>query len=100
FSQVIMPRRRPEREDEKVILSGQETLMPTGTLTPEDNFAGRSTRDFGIGETILLGFRDDDGSSTPDRAQQLGGLRLALVARGGTLAGDNHNGVGRANRPP
>lgn len=73
--------------------------MPTGTLTPEDNFAGRSTRDFGIGETILLGFRDDDGSSTPDRAQQLGGLRWELVSGGGTLAAYNNNGVGTYTAP-
>src|SRR5262245_325979 len=73
--------------------------MPVGTLTPEDNFAGRSTRDFGIGESITLGFRDDDGTSTPDRAQRLGGLRWELVSGGGTLAAYNNNGVGGYTAP-
>jgi hypothetical protein len=73
--------------------------MLVGTITPDDNFAGRSTRDFGIGESIALGFRDDDGTSTPARAQQLGGLRWELVSGGGTLAAYNNNGVGTLVAP-
>lgn len=54
----------------------------TGTLTAQDNFAGRSTTRFGVGETIDLSFF----SLPPRPAADFGGLEWHLVSGGGTLA--------------
>lgn len=60
-----------------------------GTLTPQDDFAGRSTTRFGAGEIINLGFR-----SFPARpATDFGGLQWSKATGGGevreaTKAGD------------
>jgi hypothetical protein len=50
---------------------GPEANWPVGTLTPVDNFAGRSTTDFGVGEVINLAFTSPIGKT----AAELGGLK-------------------------
>ncbi|MFE9451617.1 glycosyltransferase [Streptomyces sp. NPDC006739] len=63
----------------------------TPVLTPHDNFTGRSTTRFGIGEIIDLSFRTVPGAS----AAQLGGLRWSITSGGGTLTGTAGNdGIG------
>ncbi len=52
-----------------------------GVLTPVDNFSGRSTTRFGVGETINLNFF----SLPPRPAADFGGLQWFLVSGGGTL---------------
>ena len=50
---------------------GLEANWPIPTLIPIDNFAGRSTTDFGVGEIINLAFTSPIGKT----AAQLGGLK-------------------------
>jgi outer membrane protein OmpA-like peptidoglycan-associated protein len=64
--------------------------LVTGTLTARDNFAGRSTTRFGVGEIIDLNFL-----SLPARpAADFGGLQWVHVSGAGTLT--NVNDVGTA----
>jgi outer membrane protein OmpA-like peptidoglycan-associated protein len=66
-----------------------------GTLTPKDNFAGRSTTRFGVGETIDLNFF----SFPVTGAAGLGGLEWHLVSGGGTLAGVTPAGTATYTAP-
>jgi GT2 family glycosyltransferase len=68
----------------------------TGVLTPDDNFSGRSTINFGVGEIIHLSF-----VSTPPRtAAQLGGLRWYIASGRGRLTGTSaNNGRGDYTAP-
>jgi hypothetical protein len=53
----------------------------TGTLTPQDNFSGRSQDKYGITEKVNLGF-----NSTPNlTASQIGSLTWKIIAGTGTL---------------
>jgi len=64
--------------------------LVTGTLTARDNFAGRSTSRFGVGETIDLNF-----ASLPARPPaDFGGLQWVLAAGGGTLTAPTADGTG------
>ena len=67
----------------------------TGTVTARDNFAGRSTTRFGVGETIDLNF-----ASLPARpAADFGGLRWVRAAGGGTLVVPADDGTGTYTAP-
>jgi outer membrane protein OmpA-like peptidoglycan-associated protein len=66
-----------------------------GTLTPRDNFTGRSTTRFGVGEVIHLGFF----CLPPRPAADLGGLEWHLVSGGGTLTGVTDVGTGTYTAP-
>jgi len=66
-----------------------------GNLTPHDNFAGRSTTRFGVGEVIDLDFL-----SLPVRpAADFGGLEWNLVSGGGTLVTTPGTGTGTYTAP-
>ena len=60
------------------------------TLTPDDNFAGRSLESLGIHERVTLG-----ASITPSglTAADLGGIQWVQDPGGGTLTGANTAGV-------
>ncbi len=66
-----------------------------GTLTPRDNFAGRSSTRFGVGEIIDLNFF----SFPVTGAAALGGLEWHLVAGGGALAGVTPAGTATYTAP-
>lgn len=61
----------------------------TGLAVPRDNFAGRSTTSFGVGEVINLSFRS---TST---AAALGGLKWSVASGGGAITGATNAGVGQ-----
>jgi outer membrane protein OmpA-like peptidoglycan-associated protein len=67
------------------VVSTSASVLPLplvlGVLTAVDNFAGRSTTRFGVGEVINLSF----GSLPPRPAADFGGLEWRLVSGGGTL---------------
>jgi GT2 family glycosyltransferase len=70
--------------------SGTATVIVvavTGRLTPRDNFTGRSTTRFGVGELIDLSFTASPSVS----AAALGGLRWFIASGGGTLTGTGGN---------
>jgi outer membrane protein OmpA-like peptidoglycan-associated protein len=68
-----------------VVSSSSPGIIPlpvaTGVLTARDNFAGRSTTRFGVGETVDLSFV----SIPPRPAIDFGGLEWRLVSGGGVL---------------
>lgn len=66
-----------------------------GTLTPRDNFAGRSTTQFGIGEIIDLDFF----CFPPTPAASLGGLEWHIASGGGALSGVTDVGTGTYTAP-
>jgi len=53
--------------------------LAVGTLTARDNFAGRSSIRFGVGETIDLNFL----SIPPRNAAEFGGLQWVVISGGG-----------------
>ena len=64
--------------------------LVAGTVIARDNFAGRSTTRFGVGETIDLNF-----ASLPARPPaDFGGLQWVQAAGGGTLIAINADGTG------
>jgi len=67
-----------------VVSSSPGGILPLvfGTLTPNDNFSGRSTTRFGVGETLNLGF----GSFPSRPAADFGGLEWHLASGTGTLS--------------
>lgn len=66
-----------------------------GTLTPQDNFAGRSATRFGVGEVIDLDFL-----SLPFRpAADFGGLEWVRVSGGGSLVTAPGTGTGTYTAP-
>lgn len=60
----------------------ENSLIPTvnGVMTPRDNFAGRSTTDFGVAEVIDLSF------ASTATAASLGGLKWSVAGGGGVLS--------------
>src|ERR1044072_2150486 len=68
-----------------------------GKLTPQDNFTGRSTTDFGVGEVIALSF-----TATPAvTAAQAGGLLWKQTVGNGTLtAATDGTGTYTAHHSP
>ncbi len=68
-------------------IAGHLATKGVGTVTPQDNFAGRSTTRIGVGEILDLGFNPRKGPS----AAQLGGLRWVINAGGGTVANNGGN---------
>lgn len=66
-----------------------------GILTPLDNFTGRSTTRFGVGEVIRLSFF----SLPPRPAADFGGLQWHLATGGGTLAGVTNVGTATYTAP-
>lgn len=61
----------------------------TPVLTPADNFTGRSTTRFGVGEVVALSF-----TATPTAtAAALGGLRWFITSGGGALTGTGNAGT-------
>jgi outer membrane protein OmpA-like peptidoglycan-associated protein len=69
----------------RAVVTSQAGFLPlpvvTGVLTAADNFAGRSTTRFGVGEGIALSFL-----SLPARpAADFGGLRWHIAAGGGVF---------------
>lgn len=66
-----------------------------GVLTARDNFAGRSTTRFGVGEVIDLSFL----SIPPRPAADFGGLEWHLAAGGGTLTGVTNVGTATYTAP-
>lgn len=82
-----------------VVSTSSPGLLPlplvTGTLTPSDDFAGRSATRFGVGEVIDLDF-----VSFPSRpAGDFGGLEWHLAAGAGKLAGITDVGTGAYTAP-
>jgi hypothetical protein len=69
--------------------------LVAGNLTPRDNFAGRSTTRFGVGEVVDLSFV----SLPPSPAADFGGLEWHLVAGGGALAGVTNVGTATYTAP-
>jgi outer membrane protein OmpA-like peptidoglycan-associated protein len=71
--------------NQHVVVSTSAGVLPlplaAGVLTPDDNFAGRSTTRFGVGETIQLSFV----SFPPRPAADFGGLEWHLASGGGAL---------------
>jgi hypothetical protein len=63
-------------------------------LTARDNFTGRNTTKFGVGEIIDLSFVTSPSAS----AASLGGLQWKLVSGGGTLTGGT-DGLGTYTAP-
>jgi outer membrane protein OmpA-like peptidoglycan-associated protein len=83
-----------------VVSTSSPGILPlplvTGTLTPRDNFAGRSATRFGVGEVIDLNF-----VSFPSRpAADFGGLEWHLAAGAGTLASVTNVGTATYAAPP
>jgi hypothetical protein len=77
--------------------SGSANVMSfTGVLTASDNFSGRSTTRFGIGEAIQLSYT---ASPTGTTAASLGGLQWSIVSGGGTLTGVTTNGTATYTAP-
>ena len=68
-----------------------------GVLTPADNFAGRGTTRFGVGETINLSFL----SLPPRPATDFGGLDWVVASGGGTITAPvtPHDGTGTYTGP-
>jgi outer membrane protein OmpA-like peptidoglycan-associated protein len=69
--------------------------LASGVLTARDNFAGRSTTRFGVGEIIDLNF----ASLPPRPAIDFGGLTGAMACGGGTLAGATNVGTATYTAP-
>jgi hypothetical protein len=67
-----------------------------GTLTPFDDFAGRSHTRFGVDELIFLDFFSLPAAS----AAAFGGLQWVLVSGGGTLSALLPDGTGTYVAPP
>jgi len=67
----------------------------SGTLTPWDNFAGRSLTRFGVGEVIDLDFLSFPLTSPAD----FGGLEWHLASGGGALSGVTANGTATYTSP-
>ena len=92
FGASLPPNRRV------VVSTAGRSFFPLvfGTLTPQDNFAGRSTVRHGVGEVIDLDF-----FSFPSRpAADFGGLEWNLVSGGGTLVNNpGNNGTGTYTAP-
>ena len=87
--------------NQHVIVSTRASVLPlplvAGVLTPTDNFAGRSTTRFGVGETINLSFL-----SVPLRpAADFGGLDWVVASGGGTITAPvtPHDGTGTYTAP-
>jgi outer membrane protein OmpA-like peptidoglycan-associated protein len=82
-----------------VVTTRAAGLLPlplvSGTLTPRDNFAGRSTSRFGVGETLDLSF----ASFPPRPAVDFGGLTWVRVSGGGTLAAVTNAGTATYTAP-
>jgi outer membrane protein OmpA-like peptidoglycan-associated protein len=80
-----------------VVSSSPGGILPLafGTLTPHDNFAGRSLTRFGVGETVDLGF----GSFPARPAADFGGLEWHLASGTGTLTGVTAAGTGTYTAP-
>ncbi len=81
------------------VVSSSASVVPlpivTGFLTATDNFTGRSTTRFGVGEVVNLDFI----SIPPRPAADFGGLEWVLAAGGGTLAGVTPAGTGTYTAP-
>lgn len=67
----------------------------TGVLTANDNFAGRSTTNFGIAEVINLSFSTNPSGAT---AASFGGLQWTIVSGGGTITSGT-DGTGTYTAP-
>jgi outer membrane protein OmpA-like peptidoglycan-associated protein len=86
--------------NQHAVVTSQASILPlpliVGTLTPHDNFTGRSTTRFGVGEIIDLNFF----SFPPHPAADFGGLQWFLVSGGGTLVtGAANDGTGTYTAP-
>ncbi|MPZ45840.1 MAG: DUF4157 domain-containing protein [Betaproteobacteria bacterium] len=81
------------------VVSSSASIFPlplvAGTLTAADNFAGRSSTRFGVGETVNLDFV----SLPPRPAADFGGLEWNLASGGGTLAGVTPAGTATYTAP-
>ncbi|HHG85848.1 MAG TPA: hypothetical protein ENJ82_13965, partial [Bacteroidetes bacterium] len=68
----------------------ENAMLPVveGILSPQDNFAGRSTTNFGLGEVIDLSFR------STATAASMGGLKWEIKSGGGKLSNLTSNGSG------
>lgn len=69
---------------------GMKQAIPdlTARFTPRDNFAGRSTTHFGIGEEIDLSF----DKMSPSAAEQHGGLAWSIEEGGGVILTGGRDG--------
>jgi outer membrane protein OmpA-like peptidoglycan-associated protein len=87
--------------NQHAVVSTRAGVLPlpltSGVLTPADNFAGRSTTRFGVGETINLSFL----SLPPRPAADFGGLDWVVASGGGTITApvSPHDGTATYTAP-